>query len=206
MSMRNGFTEVPLCIKARAPRNFNKSRRSGSLMKSPPISLQRLYANDVSIVINVPDCYRVCGIVDPGPAIMRVRFGHFVFDPSLRPWIETQEAPRMKGARPHFTVFVGHCFVKCDVRDRRIILRYSPGLRIELDEHSAPAAKPCVSIQVEASASRSGNRSARIQFPHFTRLRVEQSKNSGSGLTAGPVTPVRAHGVVVSAVDPLERE
>src|SRR2546430_10523758 len=39
-----------------------------------------------------------------------------------------------------------------------------------------------VSIQVETSASWSGDRRARIHFPHLAGFRVEQGKDAGSGL------------------------
>src|SRR2546430_14352584 len=63
-----------------------------------------------------------------------------------------------------------------------------------------------VSIQVETSASWSGDRRARIHFPHLAGFRVEQGKDAGSGLAARPVASVGTHDVVVGAVETLKRE
>src|SRR5207249_9075215 len=93
-----------------------------------------------------------------------------------------------------------------DVGNRRIVLGYAASPRIESEQHSASPAEPRVSIQVEPPASRGGNRRARIQFPHLSGLRIEQSKDAGSSLAAGPVASVRAEDVVIRGVDPLERE
>src|SRR5438094_2011350 len=206
MSIRKGFAEAA-CVKASEARNFRKSRRLGSLMKSPLyLSFQRLDAHDVSVVVNVPDANRICRIIDPCSSIVRIGFEHLLVDPSLGPWIESQKAAPMQLARPHFAVFVGHRLVKCDVRNRRIIFRDAAGSGIQSEEHSASPTEPRVSIQVETSASGGGDGSTRVQFPHFTALGVEQSKDAGSGLAAGPVAAVGAEDVVVSAVDPLERE
>src|SRR3989441_10429679 len=140
MSIRKGFAEVPACVKASEARNFRKSRRLGSLMKSPLyLSFQRLDAHDVSVVVNVPDANRICRIIDPCSSIVRIGFGHLVFDPSLSPRIESQKAARMQRARPHFAVFVRHRLVKCDVGNRRIIFRYAAGARPEAEE---PPASP----------------------------------------------------------------
>src|SRR5213596_1450761 len=88
MSIRKGFAEAA-CVKASEARNFRKSRRLGSLMKSPLyLSFQRLDAHDVSVVVNVPDANRICRIIDPCSSIVRIGFGHLVFDPSLSPRIE----------------------------------------------------------------------------------------------------------------------
>src|SRR5262245_15459418 len=101
MSIRKGFAEVPACVKASEARNFRKSRRLGSLMKSPPSAVgavcslrlraaalalrgppyrlfQRLDMHHVSVVVNVPDANRICRIVDPCSSIMRIGFGHLV--------------------------------------------------------------------------------------------------------------------------------
>src|SRR2546427_13075597 len=123
MSIRKGFAEAA-CVKASEARNFRKSRRLGSLMKSPLyLSFQRLDAHDVSVVVNVPDANRICRIIDPCSSIVRIGFGHLVFDPSLSPRCETQKAARMQRARPHYSVFVRHGFVDCDVATRLTISR-----------------------------------------------------------------------------------
>src|SRR5256712_9719090 len=157
MSIRKGFAEVPACVKASEARNFRKSRRLGSLMKSPLyLSFQRLDAHDVSVVVNVPDANRICRIIDPCSSIVRIGFGHLVFDPSLSPRIESQKAARMQRARPHFAVFVRHRLVKCDVGNRRIIFRDAASPRIEAGEDLASATEPPVSIPVVTSAGRGG--------------------------------------------------
>src|SRR5437016_10018044 len=167
MSIRKGFAEVPACVKASEARNFRKSRRLGSLMKSPLyLSFQRLDARDVSVVVHVPDANRICRIINPCSAIVRIGFGHLVFDPSLSPRIESQKAARMQRARPHIAVFVRHRLVKCDVGNRRIIFRDPAGARIESEEHSASPTEPRVSIRVETYASRGGDGSTRMYLPH----------------------------------------
>src|SRR5204862_8333273 len=80
------------------------------------------------------------------------------------------------------------------------------GPRVESEGQSASPSEPRVDNQVETSPSRGGDGSTGIQFPPFTAPGVEQSKDSGSGPAAGPVAAVGAEYVVVSAVDPLERE
>src|SRR2546425_3955165 len=178
MSIRKGLAEVPACVKASEARNFRKSRRLGSLMKSPLyLSFQRLDAHDVSVVVNVPDANRICRIIDPCSSIVRIGFGHLVFDPSLSPRIESQKATRMQRARPHFAVFVRHGFVECDVGNRRIIFRYAAGPRVESEEHSAPPPEPRGFIPIENSPSGGGDGGTGIPIPQFTRPCVEQSKD-----------------------------
>src|SRR4030081_1800900 len=78
--------------------------------------LQRLHADDIAVMVDIPNRDRIGGIVDPRPAIMRVGLRQHVFGPPVLLGIEAHHPAAVQLAGPHVSLLVGLGFVEIDVR------------------------------------------------------------------------------------------
>lgn len=135
---------------------------------------ERLDPDQVPVVIHIPDSDGIRGIVDPGPAVVGVWLRQHVLRPFFGFWIEAHETPGLQPAGPDLAILIRHGFIKCIVRNGRIIFADVSRPRVHFDEHPATAAIPRIPVRIKGPSGAAGYIIC-FEFPHLTGLGVQQT-------------------------------
>src|SRR5215471_10284275 len=172
----------------------------------PPLVplFQRLDAGDPAIMIDVPNRYRIGGVVDPGFAVEAIRFRQNVFGPLLRLRIEARIAAAVGFAGPDFSILVGARGVERRVRRRQTVFDDPLLGDIELDKQSTAAPRPIIPEGIELAARGPAVRTG-VGLEDFARFGVDHDHAVAWPGAAAEIAAVVAHRAAVSLCEFLGR-
>src|SRR5712691_10796064 len=151
------------------PDLHTRSINCGVLRSCKPMTgncalFKRLEADQVAVVVHVPDRDGIRGVVDPGAAVVGIRLGHHVAGPLVSLRVEPHEVARLQAAGPDFAVFVRHGFVEGFIGNRGVVERGSARLGVELDQHAAAPAEPGIAHRIETASGSARDLRAGFEF------------------------------------------